>query len=544
MRMSLRASQPSRRVLLRAAPLFASLVLAAVSGCGGGGGPPADRRDRSDLGRGDDKKDSSKKDDRKNNRDDPPDNTEAYSRIVENSFLAADRNPLSTFSADVSTASYSNVRRFLLDEGRLPPPDAVRVAELVNYFSYRYSPPDGPDPVRFAVDLGRCPWNEKHLLARIGLRARTLDAESLPPRNLVFLVDTSGSMDAPNRLPLLKQSLGVLVDQLTAKDRVAIVAYAGYAGLVLPSTPGDNKAVIRAMIDGLHAEGSTNGGEGIVLAYRVAQQNFIKGGLNRVILGTDGDFNVGVTSEGDLTRLIDEKRQSGVFLTILGFGMGNLKDATMEKLAYHGNGHYAYIDTAAEAHKVFVEQGAALVTVAKDVKLQVEFNPERVGAYRLIGYENRLLRAEDFNDDTKNAGAMGSGHTVTALYEIVPAGEPVNLPNVDPLRYQKPAKRAVADRDEWLTVKMRYKDPESDQSRMVQASLTGATRAAADMPKDFRFAAAVAEFGLLLRKSEYRGDARYTRVREEARAALGADPHGHRAEFLKLVATAERLAEK
>jgi Ca-activated chloride channel family protein len=472
-----------------------------------------------------------------------PHNTEAYERIIDNPFLSAERNPLSTFAADVSTASYSNVRRFLFDEHRLPPPDAVRVAELVNYFPYRYPEPDDGAPVRFTVDLAECPWNAKHHLVRVGMQARRIDPTQMPPRNFVFLIDTSGSMNASNRLPLLVDSLNLLVDQLTAKDRVAIVTYAGSAGLELPSTPGDQKATIRAALRRLHASGSTNGGEGIVLAYRLAEENFIRGGLNRVILGTDGDFNVGVTSPGDLTRLIDEKRQSGVFLTILGFGMGNLKDATMEQLAYHGNGHYAYIDTIDEARKVFIEQGAALVTVAKDVKLQVEFNPRRVGAYRLIGYENRLLRNEDFNDDSKNAGAMGAGHTVTALYEIVPAGQPINLPNVDPLRYQSATKPDASDK-EWLFVKMRYKDPESEKSELIQYALRDGVRKMSETSEDFRFTAAVAEFGLLLRDSEYKADANYARVRETARAARGVDAHGRRAEFLQLVDTAAQLARR
>ena len=343
-------------------------------------------------------------------------NTETYDHIVENTFLAADRNPLSTFSIDVDTASYSNVRRFLLSEGRLPPPDAVRIEELINYFPYRYPQPRGEHPVAFTLDIAECPWNAKHYLVRIGLMAKRIDPAEMPPRNFVFLVDTSGSMNALNRLPLLQQSLHMLVDQLNERDRVAIVAYAGSAGLVLPSTPGNRKDVIHNAIDRLRAGGSTNGGEGITLAYSVAENSFIPDGLNRVILGTDGDFNVGVTNQGDLVRLIEEKRRSGVYLTILGFGMGNLKDSTMEKLSHHGNGHYAYIDSETEASKTFIEQGAALVTVAKDVKLQIEFNPQRVGAYRLLGYEDRLLQAHEFNDDKKDAGDMGAGHTVTALY--------------------------------------------------------------------------------------------------------------------------------
>jgi Ca-activated chloride channel family protein len=478
----------------------------------------------------------------------PPDkvhNTEAYDHIVENAFLAADRNPLSTFSIDVDTASYSNVRRFLLAENRLPPPDAVRLEELINYFPYAYPAPKGEHPVAFTLDIAGCPWNAKHHLVRIGLMAQRLDPTKLPPRNLVFLVDTSGSMNAPNRLPLLKKSLEMLVDQLTERDRVSLVAYAGSAGLVLPPTPGSDRAAIRAAIARLQAGGSTNGGEGIVLAYRTAEESFLKGGLNRVILGTDGDFNVGVTSQGDLVRLIEDKRKTGVYLSILGFGMGNLKDSTMEKLAHHGNGHYAYIDSEAEARKVFVEQGAALVTVAKDVKLQVEFNPRRVAGYRLLGYENRLLAHQDFNNDAKDAGDMGAGHTVTALYEVVPAGQPLPAHGVDPLKYQQPAVPSrAADNGEWLTVKLRYKDPDAETSKLLAQSLEGPAWKVGDAAPDFRFAAAVAAFGMLLRNSEYRGEASWAGVRELARSGLGDDPHGHRAEFLRLVDAAERLAPR
>ncbi|HTU92041.1 MAG TPA: VWA domain-containing protein [Gemmataceae bacterium] len=469
-------------------------------------------------------------------------NTEAYDHIVENAFLAADRNPLSTFSIDVDTASYSNVRRFLLSEDRLPPPDAVRIEELINYFPYRYPQPKDGHPVAFALDITECPWNAKHYLVRIGLMAKRIDPNEMPPRNFVFLVDTSGSMNAPNRLPLLQQSLHLLVDQLNERDRVAIVAYAGSAGLVLPSTPGNRKETIRNAIDRLQAGGSTNGGEGITLAYGIAENSFVPDGLNRVILGTDGDFNVGVTSQGDLVRLIEEKRKSGVYLTVLGFGMGNLKDSMMEKLSHHGNGHYAYIDSEAEARKVFIEQGAALVTVAKDVKLQIEFNPQRVGAYRLIGYEDRLLQAHEFNDDKKDAGDMGSGHTVTALYEIIPPGQPLPGAKVDALKYQQsPIPTKAADNGEWLTVKLRYKDPDAETSKLLSKSLTGAARALSQMPQDFRFASAVASFGMLLRNSEYRGTATYASVRKLAASAVGADRNSHRAEFLELVDAAQRL---
>jgi Ca-activated chloride channel homolog len=361
----------------------------------------------------------------------------------------------------------------------------------------------------------------------------------------VFLVDTSGSMAEDNRLPLLKRALALLTEQLTARDRVAIVAYAGRAGLVLPSTPGDQKAVILAAIDSLDAAGSTNGGEGIVLAYRVAVDNFIKEGTNRVILGTDGDFNVGVTSQGELIRLIEEKRRTGVYLTVLGFGMGNLKDETMEKLAQHGNGQYAYIDTFAEAQRVFVEQGATLVSVARDVKVQVEFNPARVQGYRLIGYENRMLQHHDFNDEHKDAGDMGAGHTVTALYEIIPPDVPVALPELSPLRYQQPSQPTPAGfKAELLTVKVRYTPPEGNKSRLLSHTVADVERrdTAAASP-DFRFAAAVAMFGMLLRDSPYKGEASYVRVIRLARESLGPDTGGHRAAFLRLAETAARLTE-
>src|SRR5262245_12093574 len=429
-------------------------------------------------------------------------NTEAYDHVVDNPFQLAAREPLSTFSSDVDTASYSNVRRFLMTEHKLPPKDAVRIEEMMNYFTYDYPAPNGEHPVAIHPELTNCPWNAKHQLLRIGVQTRVIDPSDMPPRNFVFLVDSSGSMSAENRMPLLKKSLKMLVEQLTERDRVGNVTYAGEARLVLEGTAGNDHRRIERAIDSLNSHGSTNGGGGIVMAYDLAQKNFIPGGLNRVILGTDGDFNVGVTNQGDLIRLIEEKRKSGVFLTILGFGMGNLKDSTLEKLAHHGNGHYAYIDSIAEARKLFVEQGAALVTVAKDVKFQVEFNPEQVAAYRLVGYENRLLQHQDFNDDQKDAGDLGSGHTVTVFYELVPAGEKVEVPGVDPLKYQDaPKPNAGASRTrEWLTVKLRYKDPEEEKSKLLEVPVT--TSALKATPSvDFQFAAAVAAFGMILRDS-------------------------------------------
>ncbi|HEY3788744.1 MAG TPA: YfbK domain-containing protein [Urbifossiella sp.] len=362
----------------------------------------------------------------------------------------------------------------------------------------------------------------------------------MPPRNLVFLIDTSGSMNDTNRLPLVQKSLGLLIDRLTERDTVSIVTYAGSSRIALAPTRSNELRRIRDAVDSLSANGSTNGEGGIKTAYDLASRTFIEGGVNRVILCTDGDFNVGVTNQGDLVRLIEEKRRSRVFLTILGFGMGNYKDDTLKELANHGNGHHAYIDSIDEAKKVFVEQGSSLVCVAKDVKFQVEFNPKKVRAYRLLGYENRLLKAEDFKNDAKDAGDMGSGHQVTALYEIVPIGVKMDLPGVDPLKYQQ-AKGPVGNSDEWLTVKMRYKHPDAEKSREIVQSLTGAVRN--ELSNDFRFAAAAAEFGMLLRDSPYKGAATYADVLKDAAEALGSDPHGHRKEFLEIVGKANELSK-
>jgi Ca-activated chloride channel family protein len=472
----------------------------------------------------------------------PPPNTEAYEHLADNRFQSVSREPLSTFSVDVDTASYSNVRRFLQQENRLPPQDAVRVEEMINYFRYDYPEPKGERPVAITTEVSSCPWQPEHRLVRIGLQAKRIRADQLPARNLVFLIDVSGSMMPENRLPLVKKSLEMLVEQLTQRDRVAIVVYAGSSGLVLPATAGDQKPVILGALRRLEAGGSTNGGDGIQLAYKVAEQNYLEGGVNRVILATDGDFNVGVTSQGDLLRLIEQKRRSGVYLTVLGYGMGNLKDSTLEKLADHGNGHYAYIDTEAEARKVFVQEGAALVTVAKDVKVQVEFNPARVAGYRLIGYENRLLKAEDFNNDRKDAGDMGAGHTVTALYECVPAGMRVPVGGVDPLKYQKPAGPTIAaESKEMLTVKIRYKEPTEEQSKLLSQTVVDSGAGIAQAGENHRFAAAVAAFGMVLRDSPNKGSATLDMVQELARPALGNDRGGYRAEFLRLVEQAAML---
>jgi Ca-activated chloride channel family protein len=463
-------------------------------------------------------------------------NAEVYGAIVENEFRSPLVEPRSTFSSDVNTASYSNVRRFITQQNELPPKNAVLLAELINYFPYRYPAPLGDDPVSLTLDLAPCPWKPEHKLVRIGVRAKDIAPSEMPARNLVFLIDTSGSMEEENRLPLVKKSLGLLVERLTEKDRVSIVTYAGDSRVALRPTRGSDRAVIMSAINGLNAQGSTNGEGGIRKAYELARATFLDG-VNRVILCTDGDFNVGVTDQGELVRLIEEQRRSKVFLTILGFGMGNYKDHTLKELANHGNGHHAYIDTLDEAKKVFVEQGGALVCVAKDVKFQVDFNPAQVNAYRLIGYENRLLKQEDFKNDAKDAGDMGSGHTVTALYEIVPTGVKIDLPSVDPIKYQKPTETA-GNRDEWLTVKMRYKQPEGETSQELSAVLKGAGGA---MSEDFRFASAVAEFGLVLRDSPFRASANLDAVIERAQSALGTDPNGHRREFVEMVKKAKGL---
>jgi Ca-activated chloride channel family protein len=465
-----------------------------------------------------------------------PGNREQYDEIVENPFIAVAADPLSTFSIDVDRASYSNMRRFIMQDGQLPPRDAVRIEELVNYFPYDYADPDGDAPLAIHAEVGPAPWKSQHQLVRIGLQARRVNVRNLPASNFVFLLDVSGSMIPPNKLPLVKAAMRLLVNELRPKDRVAIVVYAGSAGLVLPSTAGDQKDKILDAIEQLEAGGSTAGGAGIRLAYDQAVANFIRGGNNRVILATDGDFNVGASSDAEMVQLIEEKRRTGVFLTVLGVGEGNLQAAKMEKLADKGNGNYSYLDTITEAQKVLVhELGGTLYTVAKDVKIQVEWNPARVRAYRLIGYENRLLRNEDFTDDKKDAGEVGSGHSVTALYELVRVGvtTDVTIRMPDSLRYQRrntqPSSAAGA---ELLFVQVRYKQPDGDESRLLtQPVLAGTSRAPS---VDFQFQAAVAEFGLLLRNSEFRGKADLARVIAAAREARGTDRDGYRAEFVKL----------
>jgi Ca-activated chloride channel family protein len=527
-----------------------------------------------------------------------------YAPIHENPFVkAVGGDAVSTFSIDVDTASYANVRQFLLDMRQLPPPDAVRIEELINYFHYDYAPPtppapgsaggsspvDGtptdaaappasPPPFAAHVEVATCPWAPEHRLVRIGIKGREISREKRPPSNLVFLVDVSGSMDEPNKLPLVVDGLRQLTRELGENDRVAIVVYASTEGLALESTRGDKRAVILAALDHLKAGGSTAGGAGIQLAYQIAEEHFIPGGTNRVILCTDGDFNVGVTSTAELERLVTQKAlDTKVFLSVLGFGRGNLNDAMMQTIADRGNGNHHYVDNLREARKVLVEEmTGTLITIAKDVKIQVEFNPAQAAAYRLLGYENRLLRTEDFNDDTKDAGEIGAGHTVTALYEVIPAGQPVGISAADALKYQptenegrsilsgnnlsgsndaadpetaatageqtdKMAHPTGAVSGELLTLKMRFKEPEGDLSRKLEWPVTDAGTSFSEATDDFRFAAAVASFGLELRGSKYRGNATLDATAEIAASSLGRDAGGYRTEFIELVRRAKEL---
>lgn len=464
---------------------------------------------------------------------------ERYGQIKENQFRNARTSPLSTFSIDVDTAAYANVRRFLTQR-TLPPADAVRIEEMVNYFPYAYSPPRGPHPFAVHLEQGPAPWNPRHTLVRIGLKGKELDLRGRRSSNLVFLIDVSGSMSDANKLPLLRNAFSMLVRELGENDRVAIAVYAGAAGLVLPSTPctEKNKPRILAALEKLEAGGSTAGGAGLKLAYETAVASFLKGGVNRVLIATDGDFNVGTTDRDELITMVKRRAQSGVFLTVLGFGMGNLKDDTLEGIANKGNGNYFYIDTLAEARKVLVEQmSGTLTTIAKDVKIQVELNPRKVSEYRLIGYENRLLAARDFADDRKDAGEIGAGHTVTALYELVPAA------SEDALRYQQPAAPAEGGpaTSELLLVKLRYKQPDGETSQLVRIPLAERSTTLARTSEDFRFAAAVAWFGMALRGSPFAGDSPWSKIADLAEKARGQDPQGYRAELLRLVATARSL---
>jgi Ca-activated chloride channel homolog len=468
-------------------------------------------------------------------------NRERYAEISENPFLETARAPLSTFSIDVDTASYANVRRFL-NQGQMPPKDAVRIEELINYFEYDYPQPMGNEPFSVNTEVAACPWNTKHKIVQIGLQGKKVSLDNVPPSNLVFLVDVSGSMASDDKLPLLKDSMRVLVNQLKPQDRVAIVVYAGKSGLALSSTPASNKGEIISALSALESGGSTNGGQGIQLAYRVAQENFIRNGNNRVILATDGDFNVGLQSDDELVRLIENKRESGIYLSVLGFGTGNTNDSMMEKLADKGNGNYAYIDSKDEARKALGAQVAGtLYTIAKDVKIQVEFNPAKVAGYRLIGYENRLLANKDFNDDKKDAGEIGAGHSVTALYEIVPAGQTVENDGIE-LKYSKVQPAETNFNDELLTVKLRYKEPQESESKLLTIGLSDRGNSIENASDNLKFAASVAQFGLLLRDSRYKGAANYNNVLNLSQASLGDDLRNYRSEFIDLIEKAKRLS--
>jgi Ca-activated chloride channel family protein len=502
---------------------------------------------------------------------------EAYDLPPENPFEPVASNPLSTFSIDVDTASYANIRRFLTQNNHLPPPSAVRIEEMINYFRYDYSQPTGDVPFSVTTEVATCPWSTDHRLVRVGLKGKEIAREKRPVSNLVFLLDVSGSMEPPNKLPLVREVMKRFVRELSENDRVAIVVYAGASGMVLDSTTGDQKELIISALDRLHAGGSTNGAGGLAQAYDVAMQHFIQGGTNRVILATDGDFNVGITDRGNLIQLIEEKAKSGVFLTTLGFGMGNLKDATLEQLADKGNGNYAYIDSMTEGRKVLVEEmSGTLVTIAKDVKVQIEFNPAEVASYRLIGYENRRLAAEDFNDDKKDAGEIGAGHTVTALYELVPskaagrhntttggtAGQASSgtqssagqagsgaQPGVDPLRYQKPVATKLdltdaANTGELFTLKLRYKQPDGDTSKLLEHPVKDSGKAYRDASGDFKFAASVAAFGMTLRHSQHRGTITLDGIKELAQEGRSFDPGGYRSEFMTLIEKAQTLGAK
>ncbi len=472
-------------------------------------------------------------------------NTEEYDAIHENIFHHARQNPLSTFSIDVDAASYSNIRRYIRN-GQRPPMDAVRIEELVNYFDYDYAEPSGNDPFSIYTEMAAAPWNSKHQLVHIGLHGKHIPTDHLPPSNLVFLIDVSGSMNDPNKLPLLKASLKLLVGQLREQDRIAMVVYAGAAGLVLPSTSGGNKMRILEALDQLEAGGSTAGGAGIQLAYAVAKENFRPNGNNRIILATDGDFNIGESSNAGMERLIEQKREDGIFLTVLGFGMGNYKDSKMEILADKGNGNYAYIDNILEAQKVLVtEFGGTLFTIAKDVKLQVEFNPAKVSAWRLIGYENRELKNEDFNNDKKDAGELGSGHTVTALYEIIPKGVEDEFTKIDELKYQQQTATPTSGRtDEWMTIKFRYKEPQGSVSKVIVHPVVSEGGLYERASENFRWSAAIAAFGMLLRDSEYTRNYSCQDIIRLAELSRGADKEGYRAEFIGLAKSMNLMARR
>jgi len=467
-------------------------------------------------------------------------NTEEYSKITENNFKKVTDDPLSTFSIDVDAASYANVRRFIDQMNQLPYADAVRIEEMINYFDYDYKQPEKGLPFSINTEISECPWNKENKLVHIGLQGRKMEQGSSVKSNFVFLLDVSGSMEDPNKLPLLKKSFSMLVEALNPSDRIAIVVYAGAAGVILPSTEVKQKKTILDALEKLQTGGSTAGGEGIKLAYDIAEKYLIKNGNNRIILATDGDFNVGVSSTSELVKMMEEKRNKGIFLTILGFGMGNYKDGRMEEMADKGNGNYYYIDGILEAKKVLVtELAGTMFTIAKDVKIQIEFNPVKVESYRLVGYENRLLNKEDFDNDKKDAGELGAGHNVTALYEIVPTKKAVK---VDNLKYQAiETKKDAYTTDEIMNIKLRYKEPKEDQSKLIQVALKYIESPGAKTSDNFRFSAAVAEFGMLLRDSQFKKDSSFDQVLELAKASKGRDDFGYRAEFIQLVEKAKLL---
>jgi Ca-activated chloride channel family protein len=472
-------------------------------------------------------------------------NTTDYNLIVENEFQRVHEKPLSTLSIDVDVASYSMVRSYL-NNGQLPPKDAVRIEELINYFTYNYPQPKGNVPFAVSSEMSDCPWNTKHKLLHVGISGKEIEKQNLPPSNLVFLIDVSGSMQGPTRLGLVKQSLRMLVNELNEKDHIAMVVYAGASGVILPSTSCAYKDKILDALEKLEAGGSTAGAAGIELAYKTAKEHFLPNGNNRVILCTDGDFNVGISSDAELIRLIEQKREQGTFLSVLGYGMGNYKDNKMEQLADKGNGNYAYIDNIMEANKVLVQQmGATLHTIAKDVKIQIEFNPEKVKGYRLIGYENRLLADRDFNDDTKDAGEIGAGAGVTALYEIVTdENELKSLATTDKLKYQQTKEPLVTNRsNEWLNIKIRYKEPQGTTSKLIENPVNDKGTLLANTSDNFKFSAAVASFGMLLRDSKYKGDFDFDKVIALAKSAKGKDDEGYRAEFIRLSQIAKSVGE-
>ncbi len=471
-------------------------------------------------------------------------NTESYTYTEEKGFHAVDNDPLSTFSIDVDTASYSNIRRFI-NQGSLPPVGAVRIEEMLNYFDYAYPQP-AQGPFSITTEVGPCLWEPTHKVVRIGLKGKMMDTSTMPPSNLVFLIDVSGSMQDANKLPLLKKSMQMLVNQLSGQDRVSIVVYAGCDRIVLTPTSGADKKTIMAAIDNLSAGGSTNGASGIITAYDLAERVFMPGGNNRIILASDGDFNVGVSSRGELQKLIEDKKQSGIYLTVLGFGMGNYHDDTMEVLADKGNGNYAYIDNLLEAKKVLVkEMTGTMFAIAKDVKIQVEFNPAQVAAYRLVGYENRIMADEDFNNDQKDAGEIGAGHSVTALYELIMTGTG-DVPDIDPLKYQRPnvANSAAPGEysEELLTVKVRYKEPSRETSKLLSVAVNEGTKGPKAISADFQFASAVAGFGMMLTDSTYKKNMSYETIIATAKNGRGNDDNGYRAEFIRLVENSELLS--